>query len=334
MPKKHEKTCYFDKTMPTYGLLIVCWAKPQTYLIKHLDIQNLMNIKSLQYFITLAKCKNFTAAAQECNISQPAFSRRIKALESELGVELTVHNKKTFQLTSAGERLFLHANRLLKDFDDLKTTIQIENLTTNQTVTLAMMSAISMTQLGRFYDKIMTLENDIFLRLLVRNTYDGLELLKKQQTDLFMTYASDLWAPSADKNIYRYAKIGEEKIIPVCRREFADYDLDSDDVIPILDHNANTVFGISINRLLEKKAKTNLNYLMDSDFSLCQYGILKQGHHAVCWLPLSMIQGDLDSGEFTHLGDGQWDLNFDIRLYAQNSYKSSLINTIMDKITL
>ena len=293
-----------------------------------------MNIQSLEYFIALAKCKNFTSAAVECNISQPAFSRRIKSLEEELGVALTVHNKKTFQLTSAGERLFLHANRLLKEFEDLKGVIQTEHFTTNHNITLAMMSAISMTQLGCFYDKLMDINNDIFIRILVRNTYDGLDLLKKQQADLFITYASDLWSPSVDKNVCRYAKIGEEKVIPVCCSDYAHYDLDSSDVIPVLDHNDNTVFGISLNRLMEKKGRSNFQYLMNSDFSLCQYGILKQGHHAICWLPLSMVQDDLETGELTHLGGGAWDLDFDIRLYAQNSERPSLVNTIMDTIKL
>lgn len=44
--------------------------------------------KWLYDFLTLESCRHFSHAAEQRNISQPAFSRRIKALEEAIGVEL------------------------------------------------------------------------------------------------------------------------------------------------------------------------------------------------------------------------------------------------------
>ena len=46
--------------------------------------------KWLYDFLTLEKCRNFSQAAVSRNVSQPAFSRRIRALEQAIGVELLV----------------------------------------------------------------------------------------------------------------------------------------------------------------------------------------------------------------------------------------------------
>ena len=43
--------------------------------------------KWLYDFLTLEKCRNFSQAAVSRNVSQPAFSRRIRALEQAIGVE-------------------------------------------------------------------------------------------------------------------------------------------------------------------------------------------------------------------------------------------------------
>ena len=56
--------------------------------------------KWLYDFLTLEACRHFSQAAEERNISQPAFSRRIKALESAVGVLLFDRTTSPLQLTA------------------------------------------------------------------------------------------------------------------------------------------------------------------------------------------------------------------------------------------
>jgi len=45
-----------------------------------------MALSQVRYFITLCRTLNFTRAAEQCNVTQPAFTRAIQRLEEELGV--------------------------------------------------------------------------------------------------------------------------------------------------------------------------------------------------------------------------------------------------------
>ena len=80
-----------------------------------------MNIsaKQLKYFLAVAKYKNFQKAADECAISQPALSMKIKELEKDLG-QLIERGSKKFYLTQTGQALIDKAETIIQSFDDLK----------------------------------------------------------------------------------------------------------------------------------------------------------------------------------------------------------------------
>lgn len=62
-----------------------------------------MELKWLEDYLALVDAGNFTTAANLRHLSQPAFSRRIQALESWLGVELIDRSKKPFRFTPAAK---------------------------------------------------------------------------------------------------------------------------------------------------------------------------------------------------------------------------------------
>lgn len=73
-----------------------------------------MNDKDYQYVLAIASCKSISRAAELLYISQPALSRYIKDLESELGVALFDRTSSPIQLTSAGLRFCSCANAVLE----------------------------------------------------------------------------------------------------------------------------------------------------------------------------------------------------------------------------
>ena len=75
--------------------------------------------KQLKYFLAVAKHKNFQKAADECAISQPALSMKIKELEGTLG-QLIERGGKKFYLTQTGQALTNKAENIIQSFDDLK----------------------------------------------------------------------------------------------------------------------------------------------------------------------------------------------------------------------
>ena len=78
-----------------------------------------MNSKQLQYAIRLSKTLNFSQVAEQLHISQPALSKQILNLESELGVKLFDRSCTPLVLTPAGEHFIRGAEDLLYREDQL-----------------------------------------------------------------------------------------------------------------------------------------------------------------------------------------------------------------------
>lgn len=64
-----------------------------------------MEMQQVRYFLAVAKTLNFTRAAEQCNVTQPALTRAIKQLEDELGGELIRREGRLSHLTDLGTRM-------------------------------------------------------------------------------------------------------------------------------------------------------------------------------------------------------------------------------------
>jgi DNA-binding transcriptional LysR family regulator len=76
-----------------------------------------MDLRQLRYFCAVAEELNIGRAAVRLNIVQPALSRQMQALETDLNVILLERLPRGVRLTSAGERLLEDARRILEDVD-------------------------------------------------------------------------------------------------------------------------------------------------------------------------------------------------------------------------
>jgi DNA-binding transcriptional LysR family regulator len=64
-----------------------------------------MEMQQVRYFLAVARTLNFTRAAEQCNVTQPALTRAIKQLEDELGGELIRREGRLSHLTDLGTRM-------------------------------------------------------------------------------------------------------------------------------------------------------------------------------------------------------------------------------------
>lgn len=74
-----------------------------------------MNVRDLQYLVAVADLKNFTKAADKCNISQPTLSGQIKKLEDIWGVPVFERTNKRVMVTETGEVIVAAARRILQE---------------------------------------------------------------------------------------------------------------------------------------------------------------------------------------------------------------------------
>lgn len=82
-----------------------------------------MEIDQLRYFLQVAERGNFTRAAEELGISQPALSRSIQKLEEELGQPVFERKTRSVSLTEAGTLLQSRAQQVLTILEDTKAEI-------------------------------------------------------------------------------------------------------------------------------------------------------------------------------------------------------------------
>jgi DNA-binding transcriptional LysR family regulator len=71
-----------------------------------------MEIRQIQYFLSIVETGSFSAAADEHFISQSSLSKKIIALEEELGVPIFDRSKRKVSLTEAGEAFLEHARKI------------------------------------------------------------------------------------------------------------------------------------------------------------------------------------------------------------------------------
>lgn len=83
-----------------------------------------MTIVQMQYFQAVCRYENFTRAAEELHISQPAMSAAMKDLEKECGVPLFVRDKNSLRVTEEGKILLEEANLVLGQYQQLNHIVR------------------------------------------------------------------------------------------------------------------------------------------------------------------------------------------------------------------
>ena len=78
-----------------------------------------MNIRQVKGFCKLVETMNFSRAAEQMYMSQPAFSRMIESLETELETRLIERGKPGLRLTEAGETLLPNMRRILDEYNEI-----------------------------------------------------------------------------------------------------------------------------------------------------------------------------------------------------------------------
>jgi DNA-binding transcriptional LysR family regulator len=76
-----------------------------------------MKLSQIQAIVAVAAKKNFSEAALDLELSQPAISHAIATLEEELGVPLFARGRRGAVLTPAGDRIVYHAKEILKHLE-------------------------------------------------------------------------------------------------------------------------------------------------------------------------------------------------------------------------
>lgn len=88
-----------------------------------MEYNSRMDISSLQAFLVVAESGSFSLAAQNLHLTQPAISKRVASLESELGNPLFDRIGRQIRLTDAGQTLLPRARQIIDEVKDCRLAI-------------------------------------------------------------------------------------------------------------------------------------------------------------------------------------------------------------------
>lgn len=127
-----------------------------------------MDINNLHTFVTVADQGSFSLAADKLFLTQPAISKRIGQLESELNCKLFDRIGRSIVLTPAGETLYQRARQILLEVDDVKREISNQQQQVAGSLTIGTSHHIALHRLPpilqQFHDRYPKVVLDISFR--------------------------------------------------------------------------------------------------------------------------------------------------------------------------
>jgi DNA-binding transcriptional LysR family regulator len=146
----------------------------------HVPVRDL-EVGELRAFCAAATLGSIAEAARAMNVSQPAMSKRLRALENVAGAELFERSSRGVTLTPAGVQLYSAARRLLRSADSVQALIKSAPTTP---VRIASSPTIAELRLPQVLSELASSEHGITADLISANSELVRELVRDGRSDL------------------------------------------------------------------------------------------------------------------------------------------------------
>ena len=143
-----------------------------------------MDLQALHTFAILAEVGSFSQAAERLYLTQPAVSKRIAALEQELGMRLFDRIARQVQLTEAGNILQRRSQNILKEIDDCKREIANLSGTISGQLTIATSHHIGLHHLPKILRKYAKLYQQVDVDLHFMDSEQANQMVANGQMEL------------------------------------------------------------------------------------------------------------------------------------------------------
>ena len=281
-----------------------------------------MNLVWLDDFLALAATGNFSRAADDRHSSQPAFSRRIRALEEWVGADLFDRSTQPARLTEVGEWFRGVAVELVARVARIPGEAKRVTEASSVTLRLASTHALSFTFLPRW---LRGLESSMTLGpvQLVSDVLQSCEQLMLQSKVQFVLSHTHPKAPGAlDADAYRSTRVGEDRLIPVSRpdeRGNARHRLTDGQGadVPVLQYGQESGLGRIVRAVLgQRLERAAVTVVFTAHLASVLRTMVLDGR-GLAWLPQTLIEDDLGEGRIVKAAGPDWEIPLGIRLYRE-----------------
>lgn len=150
-----------------------------------------MNLRSLRYFVAIAELGSFSAASRLLRVAQPALSRQIRNLETDLGVTLFRRTTRGLLLSESGSQLVADGRRILEMVEEATARIKASSSEPRERVSVAITSSASVILTAPLLKNVESRKPSISLSIvesMAGNGSEWLSWIQERQLDIAVMY--------------------------------------------------------------------------------------------------------------------------------------------------
>lgn len=296
-----------------------------------------MHTKWIEDFLALGAPISFSRAAEIRNVTQPALSRRIQALETWLDVTLVDRTTHPFLLTPAGRLFREKSPEILQALTELQAMLHQAHPAAERFLKITASHALASSFLpawlhamhqkaGRFNSRVgSTDERDVIHQLVAR------------ETDLALFYCHPLAPVLLDAMQYDVRVLGCESMVPVCAPDATGrprHPLPGNPTHPVrfLSYAGNSFMYRVVGSILAHNADCcHLTPCYETSASLLLRKMALLGH-GMAWLPESLVAEDLAAGRLVPAGAPSWQARIEIRACRARDNDNPLLQQLWTEL--
>lgn len=297
-----------------------------------------MELNWLEDFISLANTGSFSKAAEQRNISQSAFSRRIHALENWLGATLIDRHSHPVHLTDAGAQFVSTANQVVRTISRTREDFGYRERVRLRTLCMGVADHLSIHFVPAWLR-----ENESILGVrkiqLITGLKAGLgfiDLLKDQTFDFLLAYGGTI-SKDHESGAFVSLTLGQDTLVPVCATGLADNDIyrfptQADRPLPYIGYMPASSMANQINRECNRrKHPVHLHPLIETGAAETIKALVLQGF-GVAWLPRMAIADELERGSLRELEGEDHRIPFSIKLFRYSANTRAEVVTLWERL--
>ena len=176
-----------------------------------------METKWLEDFVSLAETRSFSRSAHLRHVTQPAFSRRIQALETWAGTDLVDRSSYPTRLTQAGETLYGQSLEMLQSLQSIRAMLRGHTFAGQDVIEFAVPHTLAFTFFPAWLSSLREKFGPIKSRLIALNVHDAVLRLVEGSCDLLLAYHHASQPLQLNPQRYEHLCLGTETLAPYAR---------------------------------------------------------------------------------------------------------------------
>ena len=297
-----------------------------------------MEITWLEDLIELDATRNFSLAAAARHITQPAFSRRIKALENWIGTQLIDRSTFPVKLTPAGEVVLESARAMSQDMYRLRDECRDLFSPSSDTLSISALHSLALSIYPTYAQKLQDVIGPFTTRMNATDYYDCIESLTLGRSELAICYSHILGPQYLNSGQFETVTLMQDPLLLVANPQVADrmgqaFGRTHTDgkTLPLVSYSPSCFLG-KMQEILTKHYHAN-NIAFHTVFENSMSETLKRmilAGQGVGWLPKSVIENELRQKSLLVLPESTAVLELDVVLVRKSVAGSTLMQKIWE----